>query len=298
MNTPSAFPLLPDFGAHARTVFWEPIYGSGERIAIIIATKSLAEWRVQPVVGKATWQCFLGGQAKTATRLVELICSSLEKHLSNGHRLENWTPPLSGVIAAETRYVIGRDMTQVIRTVMRDTCSFAVLPQGLDFDDDVGEDDSNDTDRWPTQVMRLVVDRRPRLAGFFGRKITVKDNARATQMDYAGERYCANFAKLLPDIRLGHWVGKAKIKLLDLEQVRGHAASGELFIQEAEMLPQFELILYRPSSDDPGYTEKAMNNLDKAVVQLEDFADSHEMRLVVSQTAQQAADRLLEKEAA
>lgn len=299
MTAAGKFPALPTFGAHTRVVFWEPIYGSGERLAVIVAAKSEDGFKVQPVVGKATWQCFLGNQAKTAMRVVEMAVASLEAHLNNGQRIESWTPPLSGMIAGDVRFIVARDMTQVIRIVMRESASFAVLPQALDFNDDLMENsDESDVDRWPVQVSKLVIDRRPRLAQFFNRKLSVNDHARLTHLDYAGERYCANFAKMLPDIRLGHWVGKAKIKLLDLEQIRGHAANGTLFKSDADMQPQFEMILYRPRADDPGYTDKAMGNLEKAIAQLEDFADGHQMRLIIAHEATEAANRLLEKEAA
>jgi hypothetical protein len=293
-----AFPPLPTFGAHWLPVYWEPIHGSGERITIMVCARSETGWHVQETVSSATWKCFLGHQSGTARRLIGLMAESLRTHLAGGGRLKQWKPPLSGVATGEEHYTLGRDINDIVRQALTDTSAFASLPSALDFDEDAGEADADEADRWPVQVRAAVVSGYPDMARFFARRLTLREGARDTLIDFAGQRYCSNFIKLMPDIRMGYWLGQAKIRLLDLEQVRAHAAAGDLFNDDNASLPTFELLMYRPNEEDPAYTGRAMQRLSEASTQLEDFADSHNMRLVVARSPQQAADRLIEKEAA
>lgn len=299
MNPNAAFPAVPDYGAHWVAVYWEPIFASGERITILVAARDEARHYVQETVPEATWTCFLGRQAGSARRMVKLVADSLRRHLDGGGRLSNWAPPLTGISASEERFARAYDIGQIVRTALTNTSAFAALPDALDFPEDApAEDEGPTADRWPAQVQSVVVARAPTLEQYFQRKIELRRDMRPHLIDYAGRRYCANYAKLIPDTRMGYWLGRAKIKLADLEQVRAHAMQGDALFGENASLPAFELVTYRPSEDDPGYTDRAMSNLAKALAQLEDFADSHSMRLVVAQQPEQAATRLIQHELA
>lgn len=301
MNAPipldsKGFPLLPDFGAHWMPVYWEPIIGSGERIALLVAARTTeGEWRLQPAASMEAWACFLGSKAGNVQRLVEFIERSLTAHMQAGKWLQTWRSPLSGVSPGEVRWAHGRHWGDVIRGALADSAFLASLADILpDSKTAVTEHESEDL-RWSRLIRDAVQARRPEWATHFNRAVKAGEHVRETRIDYLGRRYCAGFARLVPGGGLARHLKDSKAKLIDLELVRKRAEEADLFAGSAH---EIELLAFVPAETDVGYSERMIREAHRAFALLEEFADKHEMRVESCPTHQIAADRILLKDAA
>jgi ribosomal protein S10 len=291
-----AFPKIPDFTAQWMVVYWEPIPYSGELLTVLIAAKAETEWNVVPTLDDSLAVKLVDAPLKFLAP-INLITESLRRHLANGQALESWKSPISGFRPSKVKNTRAENLSVAIRLAMRDTSVFSKLTdeivQQSDRTDVIVDDDS----KWPKQVEQAVVSTNPAYGKYFRRKLRLRSDARETPLDFWGTKYIANFARILPNTSISNYVNTAKVKLLNLEAIRSHASSESLF--ETELIkPDFELLVYRPSEDDPGYSDGSIKKLKEALVELEDFADGHDMRIEQFQTAKAAAERLIRKEAA
>jgi hypothetical protein len=291
-----AFPSLPDFAARWVAVYWEPIPNSGESLTIAIAAESNAEWNVVPTIDSD-----LGGRLVTSPLKllapIELVIDSIRIHLKSGKALESWQSPVSGFKTSKVKTTRAADLSTAIRLAMMDTAVFSKITEEIIQTSEQAESISDDDSKWPRLVEQAVVSIAPSYLRFFRKRLKLKEGARETPLDFVGNKYVANFARILPNTSISYHVNAAKVKLLNLESFRSYSARESLF-SSAFNKPNFELLVYRPSDDDPGYSDNALKKLQEAFTELEDFADRHEMRIEAFQTPQNAAMRLIEKEAA
>jgi len=123
-------------------------------------------------------------------------------------------------------------------------------------------------------VKDIVIAVRPELSKFFGVNFKVSEKARAAHIGFAGHRLVANFGLLVPG-KLSPLVNNAKAKLWDLKQLKSGAMDG--FFATINTTA-FELLLHRPYDNDPSYTERQINALNAAALELEEEADKVDVR--------------------
>lgn len=291
MITDPTFPPLPSYQADWCALYWEPIPTSGERITVAVAVQSAIDWHVRPVLDPAMVRCMTG--MKDLLAPVEMAISTLTKHLTNRQPLQAWSSPVSGLTLGSIETTHAENLTDAVRMAVQDCAFFGRLD---DMAIEADQESSEEDDRWSQQIEHGVLLQRPAWRHRFRRRLPVRAGARPTPLDYAGERYVANFSRIVPKKDLARFVNVAKTKLINLEIARSHAEQPELF---GATTPQhFELLLLRPHDEDPNYSEKNIADLHEALLELEDFADTHSMRVEPLYAAPQAVDRLISKEAA
>lgn len=290
------FPQLPSFGAHWMPVYWEPIDGSGERITLVVAARTPeGELHVQSAADEAAWACFLGDKARHVHALAELVADSLQAHVESGGRLHQWRAPLSGLQAGESRWALDNDMLGLVRAGLADCAFLARLPDALTAVNERSGESATEPDNLVRLVRSETSRKHPEWESRFQRELPLHGKAKPVRIDYVGERYVANFARLLPGRSLGAQLNTVKIKLFNLERLRTASAAPLLFDAEA---PTLELITLTPDPASDLYSASQLEEAFDTYADLEQFADGHRMKLHRCSTVKQVAARISAKEAA
>ena len=292
-----AVPAAPSFQGSWASVYLEPMMASGERLTVAVAAIGKnGECRVSPAIRPHVIDAMFGAQAAGMAKMIGLICSSLQHHLQYRSSFDGWISPMSGVSLGRVRETSSADLVGLLRQAVSMTASLAAL----DFSDAEGEIEELDgvdvgsgsnRDPWPKLFESAVVQRDPRLSGYFNRTFEVSEKARPAKIFYLSERTAINTGKLIPGAALSGMFERNKARLLDLLVVRD---------RDDKLFPRahFELVVFRPAFDDPTFSERQIDSLRRSIEALEEAGDKHELRVQAVQSPEEAADRLLQSEAA
>lgn len=293
-----AVPAAPSFQGSWASIYLEPMMASGERLTVAVAAIGAnGECRVSPAIRPHVIEAMFGVQATGVAKMIGLICSSLQQHLQHRSSFDGWIPPMSGVSLGRIRDTSSVDLVGLLRQAVSMTASLAAL----DFSDseidseeltdgiDIGS--GSNLDPWPKLFESAVVSRDSRLSGYFNRTFEVSEKARPAKIFYLSERAAINTGKLIPGSALSGMFERNKARLLDLLVVRD---------RDDKLFPRahFELVVFRPAFDDPTYSERQIDSLRRSIEALEEAGDKHELRVQAVQSPDEAADRLLQSEAA
>lgn len=285
----SPFPQLPSYQAEGMAVFMEPIAGSGERLCVAVAAQgSDRTYEVVSVIKEATAKCMLGQAGPGFLEMVNLVVTSLNRHLETGAPIASWQPPMSGVFPGEARTGQVEDLTMMLRTTARNS---AFLSRLADFtaDDDI---EVSVSDRWLTQVKEAMAKEQPKLVQNFSRKLQLYRGGSPTTFDYVGGQYVAQLSRIIPGNALSTYNRTAKSKMWELISLRDKGHTG-LFEFE-----NFELILYRPGRNDPSFSESDINRVYEVFHELEEEADKQNLRVHGVQTPEGAVQHIIKGDAA
>lgn len=283
----SQFPPEPSVRALWAPIRLEPIAHSGERITIgVVAVPEQGAPAVASALQPDAVKCVFGAQAEQFLAVVGLVLDDLRAHLRTGADLAQWLPPVHGASLDTAQPGAGDNIADIIRQGLRRTACFSAL---LAASSDELEPEEDQVDRWPILVRRAVEARAPQLAGNFKKQVRLRDQARPTEIDYYSPRAAIGLGKLRPFCLAGD-VRWAKAKLMDLENLRGRQG---MFPAE-----HHQILLYRPHDDDASFTVRQMTALAAAVIELESYADDHQIRVDPVYDAEQACNRILRLERA
>ncbi|MEX5496905.1 hypothetical protein ABFV51_27260 [Pseudomonas asgharzadehiana] len=292
-----AVPATPSFQGSWASVYLEPMMASGERLTVAVAAIGKnGECRVSPAIRPHVIDAMFGAQAAGMAKMIGLICSSLQHHLQYRSSFDGWISPMSGVSLGRVRETSSADLVGLLRQAVSMTASLAALDFS-DADSEIDEVDGVDVglgsnrDPWPKLFESAVVQRDARLSGYFNRTFEVSEKARPAKIFYLSERAAINTGKLIPGAALSGMFERNKARLLDLLVVRD---------RDDKLFPRahFELVVFRPAFDDPTYSERQIDSLRRSIEALEEAGDKHELRVQAVQSPEEAADRLLQSEAA
>lgn len=287
----SLFPKLPDYHAQGAPIFLEPIIGSGERVCVAVAARGDdAAFQVLPVIQPSTANRMLGDNGAKLINLLDLGINSLKRHLALGEQFQTWQSPIGGMKLGEIIDGQVSDLNMMMRTVAR---NHAFLANIADFRAaDAPEDEESASERWLSQVREATSVLNPLLDGYFSRQVRLTPHSAPTRIDFHGIRFAAQLSRILPGGALSGFVTKAKAKLWDLEALR------ELCVSKSVSPESYELILFRPTDDDPNYSENQIRRLNEALNELEEAGDKQSLRVRPVYSAEEAADRIVAAEAA
>jgi hypothetical protein len=287
----SLAPELPNYQARYRPIYFEPMVGSGERFTIaIMAQGQGGETRVIQTLSPKKMQCMYGEQAATVINLVMLAIDSAHRHLETGADLADWQPPFAGIYPGPIQST--RSNAEMEGVLFQALTSYASLYSGEIVERGLNEinhetPDEDDTEEQTATLIRqiktLVVERNPRFAHHWQREVPVLDRGRMT-IDYLGVKYNANLSNF--NVRqLGVAFRSAKAKLLDLDVLRTKRQA------EAIDCPQDYELLIALKNNAPTEAKDLYYNL-------EQLADSIDLRVVKKPTPEELAERILRQEAA
>ena len=299
------FPKLRDgVRAHWAPVFFEPISGSYERFVVGVAAFNKDSFHLEWANQLDRLKCFYGSDAIGAVSAIEIAGEYLEADLAKraAEAFTNPDPAVTGIAFGDLREAEGRSLESVARSWMSALSSLYVEPTAemvavarpaLNAAADAG---LGSGDRLPFMVCDYVKSQREGFAGYFsadlreGKQRRMKGSSHKVIIDFSGSKLVANFGTLKAGSLTGS-VNLIKRRLWDLKVERDREPGNE-FSRNHEM------ILQRPSKDDPQVSEKQQANLDEAFEALEHQADQEELRLRALGSVQQIGEHILAVEAA
>lgn len=286
------FPERPAYQAFGAPILVEPVLGSGELICVaVVALGMNGESQVVQTIRDNVAKCMLGEAADRFLGLVGRTIASMKNHLAETKNLQSWIPPFGGVQLGEIQKGHVTDLSMMLRTTARNHSFLLNLGDFLAAEESTA-DESPLSDRWFTMVRDATLALRPQFEPRFNRQFKLTRGSQ-TRFDYAGHELAANFGRIIPGHGISALVKTAKSKLWDLEALRESTANN-LF----PSLKRFELVLFRPVSTDPTYSVREIERLEEAMLELEDTGDRQELRVVGVTTAELAAQRIIQMEAA
>lgn len=281
-------PSLPSHSGKWVSVYLEPMLGSGERLTIIVAAvTSDREILVKPAIRKEVVEAMYGLRSSSFNNMVDLISNSLKSHLNNGGDFTEWQPPLSGITIGTPRDAVSSTITGILRQAVSLSSSLSsLLDENTDVDGKVKK--SRERDRWSTQLIDAVLRVDAKRECYFNRQFTYSDGHRPAKIFYLSDTAAINTGKLLPS-NLNEFVKDGKAKISDLSMIKKH---GNLFHHE-----NHQMLVFRPTDDNPAYSEKNIRSIQSAYLALEDLANTYEVAITPVHSVEQAARIILQSAA-
>jgi len=297
------FPKLPGFTVRWAPVYLEPVMGSGERVTVAVAAvPANGKPAVLPVLDAERAQCLLGSGATAFQSIVCLCADDLRLYLASGGGLEGWVAPVEGAAIGTPRDLRATDMTAALRLAAQKSAFLGSLASFTGEEEEEEGASNVAPDKWTQQIEGALRARRPDLLARMRGHFCVTDKARQTRIDFLGVRYAANFARLVPSsLSFGGYIKSAKVKLWDLDALQTASALPIMNVSQGHQRAAYELLLWRPKSDDPAYSERDIRRLEEAVLEIEYEGDRKGLRVIAftgEEQAGKAADRIIRMEAA
>lgn len=300
----SLFPKLRD-GIRARwvPVLFEPIAGSYERLVVGVAVFNERGFHLEWANRLDRLTCFYGSDAIGAVTAIQVAGEYLREDLAEraDQALVEFDPAVTGISLGEFREAEGRSLERVAQSWMSALSSLyseptSVLAISTAPPGAMAARGDGFGDRLPFLVCDYVRTHREGFVNYFsadlrdGKQRRARGSSHKVQIDFSGSKLVANFGTLRAGT-LTSSVNLIKRRLWDLKVER----DGELGNGFAR---KHEMILQRPSKDDPQVSERQQANLEEAIQSLEDQADQEELRLRAMATVTQIGEHILESEAA
>jgi hypothetical protein len=281
-------PPLPSLSGKWVSVYLEPMLGSGERLTIIVAAvASNGDILVKPAIRKEVVEAMYGFRASSFNNMVELITNSLKSHLELIGEFPGWHPPISGISVGMPRDAASSTTTGILRQAVSLSSSLSsLLDTNLDEEGKVKK--TREKDRWSTQLIDAVLREDARRECFFNRQFSFSDGHRPAKIFYLSDNAAINTGKLLPS-NLNEFVKDGKAKISDLSMIKKH---DNLFRHN-----NHQMIVFRPTDDDPAYSDKNIMSIQSAYLALEDLANTYDVAITPVHSVEHAA-RIILKTAA
>lgn len=279
-------PSPPNCSGFWASVYLEPMIASGERLTVAVAALADAGGiKVCPAIRPHVLEAMFGSRASAFSSLIEMIALDLERHLNANHRFDSWTPPVTGVSISHPRRATSTDLAGLLRQAVAMTASLAALDVSAVEEESTNQILMPSDDRWPKQFQAEAVRRDARLDRFFNQKLSVSEPSKPLSFFFLSEKVAMNTGRLIPGRGLSSYLEHNKARILDLRVAREK--------QHLLERSQFELVVFRPSFDDPTYSLKQIDSLKRSLYTLEEACDEHRVRVTQVQSAAEAAERLL-----
>ena len=289
------FPALPTNRVQWLPIYLEPIIGSGERItACVVAIAENGDFIVEKSISRRVAKCVLSKHGVALDKLASECAHSLLSFLGSGKPITEWKPNFEGVFVGANKLILSPSLHKAAQAGLR-ASAFLSEAETAEEETDSGEKLTSGAERWIDLVRDAVYIKSAILADQFRRRVRLETEARETLFDFVGTKCASNLSRLIPDQKLASRVREAKSKLLDLETLRDYSARENLF---GSALSTFQLVVYRPSDHDPSFTERDIDNSREAVAELLAHAKSQSLNIRPASSANEAAEHILEAEAA
>lgn len=287
----SSLPPYPSYRGRWTSVYLEPMMASGERFTVAVAAYGHdGKFCVHPAMRPHVIDAMFGEKAEAFNNLIGLACSSLCHHLSVNGSFDDWVPPTSGFAMGRVRETASYDLTGLLRQAVCMTASLAALDLDVGLESEA-EMTAETQDRWAKQFRDAVLARQPRLSGYFHQNFHLSEEARPARIFYLSNQVAINTGRLEPGSTLPQLLQRNKAGLLDLLSIKDNNNS-------LININHFELIVFRPKLNNPLYSKKQIDLLSQAVETLEIIGKEHDLVVATVESADQAAERLFQAEAA
>jgi hypothetical protein len=265
-------------------MFWEPVAGTGERLMAgvfvefgnaVTAHRILRDDVLDGLYGSAS--------AAPKALLDEAFRIALIAIKLTG--LEAFDKPFMGLHPGTPRASHANSVSEAVRQAALLYSSLAHLDSLEDDDEDaLPTEDVNK--RFSTEVKEAVLNTRPDLAPFFGKRSRVIENGSPVKFGFINTKVAIHFSVLHP-VRQSASVHSARAKLWELSK-----------LVEFAQLGQAALITGIPRDDDPTLGARQLRELAANRDEIEREADKSDIRVFSVTSARDGALRVIELAAA
>jgi len=282
----SKLPEMPNFVGQWAPVYLEPMMASGEKLTIAVAALGCdGTSLVRMALHSDKVHALYGEKAESFINIIQTIVTSLQFHLHTKQTFEEWSPPFGGVTLGNVRDGMSSGLLGLLRQAVSMTASLSAL--------DLGEDSSlvkeEKNDRWPNLVRDEVLLAHSELSPYFKQTFSTSSRSKACKIFFLSPNIAINTGRLVPGAGISYNFDVNKSRILDLLTVKEN---------EGYIAPRVahELVVYRPTKDDPSFNKSQMKSLDEYVYALVDAGDKHDIRVTTVNSPEQAAKRLCKLE--
>jgi len=280
-------PKLPDYQAHYRIIYFEPIVDSGERFTIgIMAKAESGEIHVIQTIDAQVIKCMYGDSALQISNLISLTLESAREALDANLPINEITPSLGGTSLGPTQTSYSNQGMQGI--LFQAMTSYASLSKGKIIDEGFAlmTDEEAQQDEGNKNLMRNV--REVLTAMNHADNIQWHKHIKVDNTEISVDVLCPHYNANLSNFNIKHVktaYNNAKAKLFDLQVLRD-MRKNELLASQAE----FELLISLRPTSEARYTDH--------VASLQELADKQDLRVVKYDTPKQIAERIILKNVA
>ncbi|NNP72095.1 hypothetical protein A7P53_06405 [Acinetobacter defluvii] len=222
-----SFPSAPNFFAEWRTIYFEPIPNSGERITILIATKDISgKIEIFDALHPTVIDSLYGSKASAFNGYIKLIKSNILKN--------NGESTIDGVEVSVWHTSQSINIHGIVKQALYKTASLGAvaLKSLFEQEDSVLENEQVDN-RWSKRIKNAVLRIDPSYEKSFDIKIPIRKDVKIL-CGFHTARYSAKF-----NVCTSQTITRMKSNLMDLQIFDSHHISDK-----------FDLIIQMPTDDN------------------------------------------------
>ena len=265
------FPSAPSFFAEWRTVYFEPIPNSGERIAILITIKEIGgKIEIFDALHPTVIDSLYGAKATSFNGYIKLIKSNLLKN--------NGESTIDGVSIGDWHASQSENIHGIVRQALYKTASLgSVALRGL-FEEDSHIENEQVDSRWSKRIKNAVIEIDPSYEKSFDVKIPIGRDVRIP-CGFHTSRYSAKF-----NVCTSQTITRMKSNLMDLQIFDSHNVSNN-----------FDLIIQMPTDDNLQVSLKTLARMKENIELLkEEVASKSNIQIYTCNSEQEGATRIFE----
>lgn len=266
------FPPTPSFQAEWKTIYFEPIPNSGERIAILIVTRDFDnKITIYDALHPTVIDSLYGNKASAFQGLIKLIKANIQKN--------SGTSNVEGVFEGVWRRSQSSDIKGIVRQALYKTASLgSVALTGLFEQDNTLIENEQVDSRWSSRIKNAVLDIDASYERAFDVKIPVGKDVRIT-CGFHTASYSAKF-----NVCTSQTITRMKSNLFDLQILDSNKVSNN-----------YDLILYMPTKDDLQVSLKTLARMEENVELLKkEISSKSNIKIYTCHSEQEGASRIFE----
>lgn len=267
-----SFPSAPNFFAEWRTVYFEPIPHSGERIAILITIKDFSgRIEIFDALHPTVIDSLYGAKASSFNGYIKLIKSNI---LNN-----NGESTLDGVSIGDWHVSQSENIQGIVRQALYKTASLgSVALKGLFEQEDSNIENEQVDSRWSRRIKNAVIEIDPSYEKSFDLKIPVGKDVKIL-CGFHTSRYSAKF-----NVCTSQTITRMKSNLMDLRIFDSHHISNT-----------FDLIVQMPTDDNLQVSIKTLARMRENIELLkEEVASKSNIQIFTCSSEKEGATRIFE----
>jgi len=279
-------------------VYVEPLAYSGERLFVGLVVQSHDGAKAFPLESLQRLQCVYGPAYKSLTAARDIALASLLEWVTQRgmEQVHAWVGPGDGIFAGGLLRTTASSVAEAVRASFTEYSSIYDEPVAFaEREPTIREERlaGLTASRLEATVHDLVAAVKPALSPKFFQKFQVNERARPLTLGFVGSKLVANFGLIVPQA-LSTRVSNAKARLWDLASAREGADEGWFRRLEDQ---EFGLLLHHATEHDVQYSQRQLNSVKEALVELEAEADKLKLRCRAIVGPQGIADHLIHAEA-
>lgn len=267
-----SFPSAPSFFAEWRTVYFEPIPNSGERIAILVTIKDLnGKIEIFDALHPTVIDSLYGAKASSFNGYIKLIKANILKN--------NGDSTLDGVIIGDWHASQSENIYGIVRQALYKTASLgSVALKGLFEQEDSPIENEQVDSRWSKRIKNAVLEIDPSYEHAFDIKIPIGKDVKIP-CGFHTARYSAKF-----NVCTSQTITRMKSNLMDLQIFDSHNISNN-----------YDLIIQMPTDENLQVSLKTLSRMRENIELLkEEVASKSHIQIYTCSSEKEGATRIFE----